>query len=68
MLKTVVQTEMRLSPYEGLYEAIIPTNHMLRRLKENIDFSFVKRYTNMNMTYRKGFPTSRRWKRMYRKR
>ena len=41
MLKTVVQTEMRLSPYEGLYEAIIPTNHMLRRLKENIDFSFV---------------------------
>lgn len=41
MLKTVVQTEMRLSPYEGLYEAIIPSNHMLRRLKENIDFSFV---------------------------
>ena len=41
MLKTVVQTEMSLSPYEGLYEAIIPTNHMLRRLKENIDFSFV---------------------------
>ena len=41
MLKTVVQTEMRLSPYEGLYEAIIPSNHMLRRLKESIDFSFV---------------------------
>ncbi len=41
MLKMVVQTEMRLSPYEGLYEAIIPSNHMLRRLKENIDFSFV---------------------------
>ena len=41
MLKTVVQTEMSLSPYEGLYEAIIPSNHMLRRLKENIDFSFV---------------------------
>ena len=32
---------MSLSPYEGLYEAIIPSNHMLRRLKENIDFSFV---------------------------
>ena len=41
MLKTVVQTELSLPPYEGLYEAIIPSNHMLRRLKENIDFSFV---------------------------
>lgn len=41
MLKKVVQTEISLLPYEGLYEAIIPSNHMLRRLKENIDFSFV---------------------------
>lgn len=32
---------MDLSPYQGLYEAIIPPNHILRRLKENIDFSFV---------------------------
>ena len=32
---------LSLLPYEGLYEAIIPSNHMLRRLKENIDFSFV---------------------------
>ena len=41
MLRTAVQTEMKLSPYEGLYEAIIPSKHILRRLKENIDFSFV---------------------------
>ena len=41
MLKAIVQTEMCLSPYEGLYEKIIPPGHILRRLKENIDFSFV---------------------------
>ena len=41
MLKAIVQTEMCLSPYEGLYDKIIPPEHILRRLKENIDFSFV---------------------------
>ena len=41
MLKAIVQTEMCLSPYEGLYEKIIPPGHILRRLKENLDFSFV---------------------------
>ena len=30
-----------MSPYQGIYEAIIPANHLLRRIKENIDFSFV---------------------------
>ncbi len=30
-----------LSPYQGLYEAIIPRDHILRRLKDSIDFSFV---------------------------
>ena len=32
---------LSLSPYQGLYDAIIPANHLLRRIKENIDFSFV---------------------------
>ena len=41
MLRAIVQTEMCLSPYEGLYDKIIPPEHILRRLKENIDFSFV---------------------------
>ena len=41
MLKDTAQIEMELSPYQGLYEIIIPQNHLLRRLKENIDFSFV---------------------------
>ena len=41
MLKNIGQTEMELSPYQGLYDAIIPKDHILRRLKENIDFSFV---------------------------
>lgn len=41
MLKDMGQIEMELSPYQGLYDAIIPKDHILRRLKENIDFSFV---------------------------
>ena len=46
MLKNFGQTEMELSPYQGLYDAIIPKDHILRRLKENIDFSFVNPMLN----------------------
>ncbi len=41
MLKEYRQTEMELSPYQSLYDMIIPPEHILRKLKENIDFSFV---------------------------
>ena len=41
MLKETNQITMDLSPYQGLYEAIIPQDHILRKLKDNIDFSFV---------------------------
>ena len=41
MLKDNSQKVLDLSPYQGLYEVIIPRDHILRRLKENIDFSFV---------------------------
>lgn len=41
MLKDHSQMILSLSPYQGLYDAIIPANHLLRRIKENIDFSFV---------------------------
>ena len=42
MLKDNSQICLSLSPYQGLYDAIIPQKHLLRRIKENIDFSFVK--------------------------
>ena len=41
MLRGNGQIEMSLSPYQGLYDLIIPKDHLLRRIKENIDFSFV---------------------------
>ena len=41
MLKDNSQLQLSLSPYQGIYDAVIPTNHLLRRIKENIDFSFV---------------------------
>ena len=41
MLKENGQIAMELSPYQKLYDMIIPSGHILRKLKENIDFSFV---------------------------
>lgn len=41
MLKDNSQLKLSLSPYQGIYDVIIPDNHLLRRIKENIDFSFV---------------------------
>lgn len=41
MLKDHSQMKLSLSPYQGLYDVIIPQKHLLRRIKENIDFSFV---------------------------
>ena len=41
MLKDNSQMKLPLSPYQGLYDVIIPEKHLLRRIKENIDFSFV---------------------------
>jgi len=36
------QTEMSLSKYSGLYDLIIPKNHVLRRISEEIDFSKIE--------------------------
>ena len=41
MLKDNSQLKLSLSPYQGIYDAVIPSNHLLRRIKENVDFSFV---------------------------
>lgn len=41
MLKDNSQMKLSLLPYQNLYDAIIPQNHLLRRIKENIDFNFV---------------------------
>lgn len=34
-------TQIKISEYKKLYEIIIPQNNILRKIKENIDFSFV---------------------------
>jgi transposase len=41
MLRDNSQMKLSLSPYESLYDIIIPQDHLLRKIKENIDFSFV---------------------------
>jgi len=39
MLREEIQT--KLSLYRELYEIIVPKDHLLRKIKDNIDFSFV---------------------------
>lgn len=41
MLKDHSQLKLSLSPYQEIYDVVIPGNHLLRKIKENIDFSFV---------------------------
>ena len=41
MLKDNSQMSLELSPYKSLYDMIIPEKHLLRRIKEHIDFGFV---------------------------
>ena len=35
------QITMPLSPYQGIYDLVVSKDHLLRQIKENIDFSFV---------------------------
>lgn len=41
MLKDNTQMKLSLSPFQGLYDIVVPQNNLLRKIKENIDFSFV---------------------------
>jgi transposase len=41
MLRKNSQMSLSLSPYSGIYDAVVPRDHLLRKIKENIDFSFV---------------------------
>ena len=41
MLKDNSQLRLSLSPYQRLYDTIILQRHLVRRIKENIDFSFI---------------------------
>ena len=41
MLRDNHQIELSLSPYQGLYDLVVPKDNLLRKIKENIDFSFV---------------------------
>jgi len=41
MLRDNSQIKLSLSPYQGLYDLVVPEDNLLRKIKENIDFSFV---------------------------
>lgn len=37
------QTELTLSPYFSIFDAVVPKKHKLRLLKDKIDFSFIRK-------------------------
>ena len=41
MLRNINQMTLSLSPYSGIYDLAVPPQHLLRKIKENIDFSFI---------------------------
>jgi len=41
MLRENDQVRISLSPYSGIYDAVVPQDHLLRKIKDSIDFSFV---------------------------
>lgn len=41
MLKDNGQMKLTLSPYQGIYDIVVSKEHLLRKIKENVDFSFV---------------------------
>ena len=49
--------QMRVSEYSGLYDRIIGKENLLRRIKENIDFSFVNPMLNKSYCEHYGRPT-----------
>ena len=36
-----IDNQLRISAFENLYETVVPKDHILRKIKEVIDFSFV---------------------------
>jgi len=41
MLRENDQIKMSLSSYSGIYDVVVPQDHLLRKIKDKIDFSFV---------------------------
>ncbi len=41
MLRENSQMKLPVSPYQGLYDIVVAKDNLLRKIKENIDFSFV---------------------------
>lgn len=37
MLRENTQMRVSLSPYSGIYDAVVPQDHLLRKIKDNID-------------------------------
>jgi len=59
MLRENRQMQLSLSPYNGIYDAVVPQDHLLRKIKENIDFSFVNQMLKKQYCEHFGRPAKR---------
>ena len=50
--------QMMISEHISLYDKIIPKDHFLRKLKENIDFSFVNKLLEKEYSEKMGRPAT----------
>ena len=55
----IKEVKLMLSPYSELYEILIPKEHMLRKLNEIVDFSFVEEALKDTYTLDNGRPGER---------
>ena len=55
----IKEVKLMLSPYSELYEILIPEDHMLRKLNEIVDFSFVEEALKDTYTLDNGRPGER---------
>ncbi len=50
--------QLKFSSFTGIYDIVIPKNHLLRKIAENIDFSFVNKLMGKCYCIAFGRPTN----------
>lgn len=58
MLRENSQICLSLSPFRALYDIVVPKDHMLRKIKDNIDFNFVNPMLRKQYSERFGRPAT----------
>ena len=55
-----IDGQLKLSEYQNLYDVVVPKNHILRKIADEIDFSFVNRMLEESYCKNFGRPAKER--------